>query len=68
MPILSKRWLDVDCEVVPVGGFDDPWCLTHNAYRLDCLQCGRLFHSARPHTRFCTNACRQRAYRARNRR
>ncbi len=48
------------------GGFHDVWCIRHGEYLVDCLLCGRVFHSKRPHTKFCSMACQQRAYRIRN--
>jgi len=56
----------VRCHTVGVGpDRSDPWCTYHGKYLLDCLHCGRLFHTDRPHTRFCSNACKQAAYRIR---
>jgi hypothetical protein len=43
----------------------DTWCTYHAKYLLDCLECGRIFHSDRPHTHYCSTACSQRAYRNR---
>jgi hypothetical protein len=56
-----------DCHVMQWsrGRFQDQWCSTHAAYLVDCLFCGRWFHTARPDTRYCSNACRQAAYRER---
>lgn len=56
------------CSVIDVsfGKYIDHWCTHHAAYVMGCLQCGREFHSARPHTKTCSNACRQKMYRERN--
>lgn len=55
----------LDCKIIEVGRERDPYCMTHFMYKLDCLHCGQLFHTSRPHTRYCTNAHRQQAYRLR---
>lgn len=47
------------------GEFDDLWCKYHARYVIDCFVCGRMFHSKRPHTKYCSNACSQKAYRER---
>lgn len=46
-------------------GFSERWCVHHAQWVLDCLECGRDFHSDRSHTRYCSNACSQAAYRKR---
>ena len=55
------------CQAVDVNqnGFKDAWCTYHAAYLLNCLDCGRIFHSDRPHTKYCSTACSQHAYRQR---
>ncbi len=53
------------CNIAKVGFEHDPWCIQHAAYALDCLVCGTVFHTARPHTRYCSDACSQKAYRSR---
>jgi hypothetical protein len=63
---MNVYMFDDKCEVAMVGKWHDRWCVTHRAYLLDCLECGKYFHSARPHTKYCSNACRQRAYRKRS--
>lgn len=46
-------------------GYVESWCTYHAAYLMDCLICGEHFHSARPHTKYCSTACSQKAYRER---
>ena len=42
-------------------------CGCHTQYYLKrCLGCGNLFHSVRPHTKTCGNACRMRLSRMRH--
>lgn len=53
------------CVTTQVGEYNDTWCMHHAAYLLDCLWCGKNFHSSRPHTRYCSCACKQSAYRDR---
>jgi len=45
--------------------YEENYCTMHNSYLLDCLYCGREFHTKRPHTKWCSVKCRQAAYRAR---
>lgn len=52
------------CQTARIG-LNDVWCVHHAAYLLDCLHCGRNFHTDRPHTKYCSDACKQRAYRQR---
>jgi hypothetical protein len=54
-----------DCHIIPLGKYNDPYCLTHHMYKLTCLHCGCEFHTRRPHTKYCSNAHRQAAYRLR---
>lgn len=63
--MLQQQLRGVECHTVRIGSHGDVYCITHSCYKLDCLECGKLFHTARPHTRTCSNACRQRAYRRR---
>lgn len=53
------------CQVARIGEHEDTWCVYHAAYLLDCLECGRNFHTDRPHTSFCSNKCKQKSYRQR---
>jgi len=55
------------CNIVHLkhGANIDAWCARHAAYVCECVTCGRLFHTARPHTRHCSTACKQYAYRQR---
>lgn len=61
LPNLGK----LKCTVVRVGKWGDLWCTRHAAYVIDCVECGRIVHTSRPHTRYCSAACKQRAYRRR---
>jgi len=45
--------------------YDENYCLTHHHWLLDCLECGREFHTDRPHTKWCSAKCRQKNYRKR---
>lgn len=55
------------CHVVQIqmGKWVDNWCTFHMQYVMDCIECGQQFHSVRPHTKYCSTACSQRAYRNR---
>lgn len=46
--------------------WEAPYCTTHGKYLLSCLQCGHEFHTDRPHTKWCSDACRQKNYRLRS--
>lgn len=56
-----------DCRIVHVERFPhtDAWCTRHGAWIVQCEVCDRLFHSKRPHTKYCSTACSQKAYRNR---
>jgi NADH pyrophosphatase NudC (nudix superfamily) len=41
------------------------WQTWHQAHLFTCGGCGGAFYSRREDTKFCSNACRQRAYRER---
>lgn len=55
------------CSIVHVenGPHIDAWCTYHAQYVCECIHCNRLFHSDRPHTKYCSTACQQKAYRVR---
>ena len=55
------------CDCRDIGGESEAleFCFTHDEYVLDCLCCGRYFHTRRPHTKYCSTACSQKAYRVR---
>lgn len=59
LPALGR--LKCDLAKVRVGWY----CHTHNAHVFDCLECGRFYHTNRSDSRYCSSACRQRAYRRR---
>lgn len=40
-------------------------CNTHGRWLFACEWCGVTFHAKRSDAKFCSNACRQKAYRAR---
>jgi hypothetical protein len=61
LPYMGKQ----KCNVMEVGQLGDLWCLRHLAYVVKCAECGSWFHSTRPHTLYCSGACRQKAYRRR---
>lgn len=52
------------CDTVLVGQ-GATWCATHGEYVHICIWCGVTFHSHRPHTKTCSNACRMADYRNR---
>jgi len=52
------RAVNKNCNVIYFEDTDDHWCVRHGKYVLTCLQCGKDFHSDRPHTLTCSNACR----------
>lgn len=41
------------------------WCDEHRAWIKDCSVCGRVYHTRRLHTKYCSTACSQYAYRQR---
>lgn len=57
----------MECRIRHIERFPhtDAWCNTHLQWVVQCRQCDRLFHSKRPHTKYCSTACSQRAYRDR---
>lgn len=58
-----------ECNIVhvPHGANIDAWCARHGEYVVRCERCERLFHTKRPHTKYCSGACSQKAYRERKR-
>jgi len=63
MPVVHPQ--DDNLNIVRVGRFDDWWSIRYAKYVCECHQCGEYFLSDRPHTKFHTKACRQKAYRER---
>lgn len=51
------------CDLVRTGG--GWWCNSHDCHVFDCLECGKFYHAYRSDSRYCSAACRQRAYRRR---
>jgi len=52
------RAVNRNCNIIYFPDTDDHWCVHHGKYVLTCLQCGKDFHSSRPHTLTCSNRCR----------
>ncbi len=67
---ISKHMeVDSSCRLLTVelvAGLLDDWCIHHAMYVIECQICEELFHSRRPHTLYCGNAHKQRAYRLRS--
>lgn len=59
-----------ECRAIEYDAWDGVrvWCQHHGCYLLKCTTCGRTFHAVRPHTKHCSTACSQYAYRQRNKR
>lgn len=53
--LVAATWVDGDLD----------YCLRHDAYLLDCLQCGKMYHAKRCDSKWCSPACKQKAYRER---
>lgn len=51
--------------IVNLGEFGDKWSVRHGKYVVDCLECGVYFLTDRPHTKYHSKACRQKAHRRR---
>lgn len=67
-----KKWrnfypVNESCQIIELvsGQYVDDWCIKHGKYVVSCMQCGEHFHTDRPHTKYCSAACSQKAYRER---
>lgn len=49
----------------PCGDNVERWCVYHGTWYLDCVECGEWFHTVRSHTKYCSTACSQKAFRYR---